>query len=133
MEEAEALADRVGIIDHGRLIAEGAPGALVRQMGADVVSMVGTGAADAFVTAASAMSFVANAIVHRQDDAKSFGENQRIPAEFVVQIGVDAGERRLVEMVQLAAEEGFHIHEVSVAKPSLGDVFLAFTGHELRD
>ncbi len=122
MEEAEALADRVGIIDHGRLIVEGAPAALVRQMGADVVALRGAGAAAGFVAAASARPYVAKASEHRQGDEGT-----------VVQVGVDTGELRLAELVGLAAEQGFHVHEVSVAKPSLADVFLAHTGYALRD
>ena len=39
LEEADALADRVGIIDHGRIIAEGTPAELKRSIGADVVTV----------------------------------------------------------------------------------------------
>lgn len=122
MEEAESLADRVGIIDHGVLIVEGAPAALVRQMGADVVALRGSGAVDGFAEAAAARPYVARASQHRQEDGES-----------LVQVGVDAGELRLAELVGLAAELGFRVHEASVAKPSLADVFLAHTGYALRD
>ena len=132
MEEAEALADRVGIIDHGRLVVEGTPSGLIRQMGADVVFMLGSGSAQAFVDAADQLAFVANTTVHSHGLTETV-EDGATPSEFMVQVGVDSGERRLVHLVQLAAERGFHAQEISVAVPTLGDVFLAFTGRELRD
>jgi ABC-2 type transport system ATP-binding protein len=163
MDEAEALADRVGIIDHGRLIVEGTPASLIRQMGADVVSILGHGEADAFVEAANGLDYVSKTTLHEQAETVIEGldvedeasENPEVDGkgetteqdssdsdrdleatdiiEYVIQVGVDAGDRRLVELVQLAGAEGFHVSEISVSKPSLADVFLAYTGHELRD
>jgi len=161
MEEAEALADRVGIIDHGQLIVEGTPASLIRQMGADVVSILGQGEAKAFVEAASGLDYVSKTALHQQTDTMMEGpeiedEASENPAgdaggetsaqgigdidheaadviEYVIQVGVDVGDRRLVELVQLAGAEGFQVSEISVSKPSLGDVFLAYTGRELRD
>ena len=51
----------------------------------------------------------------------------------VIQIGVDAGSRRLVEVISQATVNGFTVEDISVAKPSLGDVFLKYTGRRLRD
>jgi ABC-2 type transport system ATP-binding protein len=51
----------------------------------------------------------------------------------MIHIGVGSGSRRLVEIVSMANESGFHIDDVSVSKPSLGDVFLKFTGRQFRD
>ncbi len=51
----------------------------------------------------------------------------------LIQIGVDSGNRRLAEVVTVAAGNGFTIEDISVAKPSLGDVFLKYTGRQLRD
>ena len=48
MEEAEALADRVGIIHHGRMVAEGTPAALIGRLGGDVVTLVAGGDVAAF-------------------------------------------------------------------------------------
>lgn len=122
MDEAQALADRVGIIDHGQLIVQGAPAELAHAMGADVVSVLGSGETAGFSACLDALAYVSHVAHHGQADKT---------ARF--QIGVDHGERRLAELVRLAADEGFHIYEVSVAKPSLADVFLAHTGRELRD
>jgi ABC-2 type transport system ATP-binding protein len=51
----------------------------------------------------------------------------------VIQIAVASGSRRLVEVVSVASDNGFHIEEISVAEPSLGDVFLKYTGRQFRD
>ena len=117
MDEAEALADRVGIIDLGKLVAEGTPRELIDQMGADTVSIVGHGDRDGLVEKIQALPFVQSVTV----------------GEEVIQIGVDSGSRRLVEVVSAAAGSGFSIEDISVAKPSLGDVFLKYTGRQLRD
>ncbi len=123
MEEAELLADRVGIVDAGRLVVEGTPAALARDMGADVIAMAGVGVPDALLDDLRAKPFVQGVThwpAHGSDPHR-------------IQVGVDQGDRRLAEVVAAAAAFHFHIHEVSVARPSLGDVFLAHTGHSLRD
>lgn len=86
-------------------------------MGADTISIVGEGERDGFVEKIKALAFVQAVTVS--------GE--------VIQIGVDSGSRRLVEVVSAATGNGFSIQDVSVAKPSLGDVFLKHTGRQLRD
>ena len=121
MEEAETLADRVGIIDAGRLVTEGRPAELVRAMGADVVAMLGTGDVDRLVGVLATQPYVSRTVRHDRDVGR------------LLQIGVDSGDRRLAELVRLAAANEFQVHEVSVARPTLGDVFLAHTGYALRD
>jgi len=117
MEEAEALADRVGIIDRGKLVIEGSPADLIEEMGADVVSISGEGSRVAFLEAVRALDFV-----QRVDEA-----------EDGIRIGVDNGNHRLAELVGLASRDGFSITDIGIAKPSLGDVFLKYTGRQLRD
>ena len=51
----------------------------------------------------------------------------------VIQVGVDSGSRRLVEVISQARSNGFTVEDISVAKPSLGDAFLKYTGRRLRD
>ncbi len=117
MDEAEALADQVGIIDLGRLMVEGTPRELIDQMGADTIRIVGQGDRDGFVEKVQALPFVQTVTV----------------GDEVIQIGVDSGSRRLVEVVSLATGNGFTVEDISVAQPSLGDVFLKYTGRQLRD
>jgi ABC-2 type transport system ATP-binding protein len=54
-------------------------------------------------------------------------------SEEIIQIGVDNGNHRLAELVDLASRDGFSITDIGIAKPSLGDVFLKYTGRQLRD
>ena len=117
MDEAEALADMVGIMDHGKIVVEGSPRALINQMGADNVQIIGKGNQNALGSAVKALPYV-----------ESFNASDGI-----IQIGVDSGNRRLVEIVETANKSGFRIEDISVSKPSLGDVFLKYTGRQLRD
>jgi ABC-2 type transport system ATP-binding protein len=117
MEEAEALADIVGIIDHGKLVIEGTPQELIDEMGADVIRIAGSGDASHYVTRLRELPYVQ-------------GVN---PGDGLIQIGVDHGNRRLAEVITLAGDNGFQIEDISIAKPTLGDVFLRYTGRQLRD
>jgi ABC-2 type transport system ATP-binding protein len=117
MEEAEALADRVGIIDHGRMVVEGTPQELVNQMGADVFHISGEGNLDEFIARVQALPFV----------------QETISSNGMIQISVGAGTGRLIEIIKTAQEISFNVEDVSVSKPSLGDVFLKYTGRQLRD
>ena len=121
MEEAEALADRVGIIDYGQLKVEGAPDALSRQLGADVITLHGSGAADAFQAQLTAQPYVSAITAHGTPD------------DLKLQVGVDDGERQLATVIGLAAAVGFHVQQASVSRPTLADVFLQYTGRALRD
>ncbi len=117
MNEAEELADTVGIIDRGKLVAEGTPQELIEEMGADTIHVIGDGERDAFVENVSALPFVQTVDVGRT----------------VIQIGVDSGSKRLVEIVSQATDSDFAVEDITVSKPSLGDVFLKYTGRRLRD
>ncbi len=124
MEEAEALANQVGIVDHGRLMVEGTPASLVSALGADLVAMRGVGDADHLLQQLQALPYVAK--VQRYPVADD-------PAAAPLQIGVDSGEQRLAPLINLADATGFQISSVTVQRPSLGDVFLEHTGHALRN
>ncbi|MCJ7700344.1 MAG: ATP-binding cassette domain-containing protein [Anaerolineales bacterium] len=117
MDEAEALADRVGIMDHGKIVVEGSPRELIDQMGADRIQIMGKGNREPFCKNAKTLPYVES--FHSSDG--------------IIQIGVDSGNRRLVEIVETANKSGFVIEDISVSKPSLGDVFLKYTGRQLRD
>jgi len=117
MDEAQILSDRVGIIDHGKIVAEGTPRELIEKMGADVIQIEGQGNSEQFIAAVKALPFA-------QEVSAANG---------VIQIGVASGRRRLVEIVSVASDQGFRIEDISVAEPGLGDVFLKYTGRQLRD
>jgi len=117
MDEAQELADRVGIIDRGKLVVEASPQALIEGMGADTIRLTGKGDRDRLAALLRSIFFV---------QAVSVGES-------MIQIGVDLGSKRLVEIISRATAIGFDVEDIAVAKPSLDDVFLKYTGRRLRD
>ncbi len=117
MDEAQLLSDKVGIIDHGKIIAEGTPRELIEKMGADVIRIEGQGDSGRFEEKLRSLPFT----------------QQVVAGDSLIQVGVDSGNRRLVEVISAAGDNGFRIEDISVAKPSLGDVFLKYTGRQFRD
>jgi ABC-2 type transport system ATP-binding protein len=117
MEEAEALADTVGIIDHGRKVAEGPPAALAAELGADLIRIAGHGDSAHLIARLRQLPFV----------------DRVTPGAHAIEVGVDSGSRRIAEIVAQASGNGFVIEDISIARPSLGDVFLKYTGRALRD
>lgn len=117
MEEAEHLADQVGIMDHGQIVIEAPPRTLIEQMGDDVIQIAGQGDTQEFLTKMQALPFVQNVTI----------------GNGLIQAGVDIGNRRLAEIVTVATSNGFRVEDIAVTKPSLADVFLKYTGRQLRD
>lgn len=117
MDEAEALADQVSIIDHGHIVVEGTPRELIDQMGADTIRITGQGDNTSYIKNVRSLPFV-----------------QAVnSSEGLIQIGVDSGNKRLAEIVSLTQGDDFTIDDISLTKPSLGDVFIKYTGRQLRD
>jgi ABC-2 type transport system ATP-binding protein len=119
MDEAEALAHTVGIIDHGRMVAEDTPDGMVAALGSEVIRVRGGGNPLHFVERLSTLSFVERVETIEQDG--------------LLHIYVDSSTRRLADVVGAASTNGFVVEDISVARPSLGDAFLHHTGHALRD
>lgn len=117
MEEAEYLADQVGIMDHGQIVIEAPPRTLIEQMGDDVIQIAGQGDTQEFLTKMQALPFVQHVTT----------------GNGLIQAGVDIGNRRLAEIVTVATSNGFRVEDIAVTKPSLADVFLKYTGRQLRD
>jgi ABC-2 type transport system ATP-binding protein len=120
MEEAERLCDRVGIIDAGRLIAEGARRDLVAQVGEhDRILLRGEGPLDQLGTAARSLAGVIAA------------EADPVRRELVVE-AIDAASL-LASIVAAAPAAGVTVTGVEVREPNLEAVFLHLTGKALRD
>ena len=118
MEEAERLCDRVGIIDEGKLIAEGTRRELVEKVGQlDRIEVGAKGALKRFATAAGRMKGVSKA---------STTENG-------VQLLVSNGRTMLPKLLDSAAKANVSVTSVEVIEPDLEAVFLHLTGKALRD
>jgi ABC-2 type transport system ATP-binding protein len=125
LEEADQLADRVVIIDHGRVIAEGAPGDLKSRAGFDVVE-VHLASADQLGAAVAALAPL-GAEAPRVD----------VPTRCVT-FAVEHGSARLLDTVRVLDGLGVAVLDVSLRRASLDEVFLALTGgatdpHQLDD
>jgi ABC-2 type transport system ATP-binding protein len=116
LEEADRLAGRIAIIDHGSIIAEGSPAALKRRIGGDVVT----------VTVADEVSGRVEAI-GRELGAKDVQVEDR-----TVTIFLDQGMHLVAEIVRRLDQAEIAIESMSVAEPTLDEVFLQLTGSRLE-
>jgi ABC-2 type transport system ATP-binding protein len=116
LEEADALADRVGIIDHGKIVAEGTPEELKAQIGRPTVEAVPGDGTDPKTLAR---------ILER------FGERtDGSPKGVSVRLTHGVGE--LAEIVRALDAEKIEVRDLHLHAPSLDDVFLAKTGRSLE-
>ena len=134
MEEAEQLADRVGIIDAGRIVQTGTPTELIGALGEDVVTILGDGNTGNFMETLRQQPYVDWVSQYAAASGESEEEpGQEVPAT-TVQIGLrEQAGKYLRPMVELAESAGFKIADFSIKRPSLNDVFLKYTGRRLRD
>jgi ABC-2 type transport system ATP-binding protein len=117
LEEADALSDRIAIIDHGKIVALGTPDELKRQVAGDVV-VVGTDhESDRVLELLKGQSFVREAT----------------SADGIVRLYVDRGETAMPQIIRVLDAAGIPLASLSLNRPSLDDVFLRQTGRSLRE
>jgi ABC-2 type transport system ATP-binding protein len=116
LEEADALANRVGIIDHGKIVAEGTPAALKAEIGRPTVEAVPREPGNRERMAAVLSRF------GQQAGASPRG----------VAVRLEGGESQLAEVVRALDAENLAIEHLQLHAPSLDDVFLAKTGRSLE-
>jgi ABC-2 type transport system ATP-binding protein len=118
LDEADALCDRVAIIDHGKIVAEGTPEELKRAVAGDVVTLsVGGDRQQAALDLLKAQDFVREA---SSEDG-------------LVRLYVDRGEVAMPAILRLLDSSGMQIRTMELHRPSLDDVFLRKTGRSLRE
>jgi ABC-2 type transport system ATP-binding protein len=120
LEEADALCDRVMIIDNGVIVASGTPDELKRHVSGDVVTMRVGGTLDATSRAQKLLG--AQPIV--RDVAESDGD---------LRLTVEHGEEALPALLRALDGAGLSIGSISLSRPTLDDVFLTLTGRSLRE
>jgi ABC-2 type transport system ATP-binding protein len=120
LEEADALCDRIAIIDSGKIVAEGTPNDLKREISGDVVTV--TLAADD--AAEKAVDLFANEPYLRSVEAREDGE---------LRLTVDAGESAIPQIMRTLESSGITMSTIELHRPTLDDVFLTKTGRSLRE
>jgi ABC-2 type transport system ATP-binding protein len=118
LEEADQLADRLVVIDHGSIIAEGTAGQLKEQLGGTVIELSMHEEADVG-KAASIVRPIAGT------ELELDGRMLRVPSP--------DGSHLLAQMLRQLDDQGVFPATVSLREPSLDDVFLALTGHAAED
>ena len=120
LEEADALCDRLCIIDGGTIVAEGTPDDLKHQVAGDVVT-VGLDDRDGIVQKAQD-------ILGQQDFVKEIQAEKDI-----LRLYVERGEEALPSILRVLDSAGLTLRTISLARPTLDDVFLRQTGRSLRE
>ncbi len=116
LDEADALCDRLSIIDHGRVLATGSPGELKERLGGDIVALstaVQTDLAPLLATIPGVLSMQAE--------------------DHVVRVKCTRGESMVPALVGACTRAGIELQSVAIRKPSLDEVFLEMTGRAYRE
>jgi ABC-2 type transport system ATP-binding protein len=117
LDEADALCDRVAIIDHGKIVAEGTPEELKREIAGDIVTLSVGGDQQRALDVLKDQPFVREAGVE----------------EGAVRLYVDRGEEAMPTILRVLDSAGLQLLTIGLHRPSLDDVFLRKTGRSLRE
>ncbi|MEO8744679.1 MAG: ATP-binding cassette domain-containing protein [Candidatus Dormiibacterota bacterium] len=117
LDEADALCDRIAIIDYGKIVAEGTPEELKRDVAGDVVTLSVPGDQQTALDLLKTQPFVREARLE----------------EGSVLLYVDRGEVAMPDILRLLDGAGMRVLTIGLHRPSLDDVFLRKTGRSLRE
>jgi ABC-2 type transport system ATP-binding protein len=116
LEEADALCDRILIIDAGKIVASGTPAELKRRISGDLVT------------------FEVDDVPRATQLLQSRGEARDVTmVERGLRVTVDRGETQALPLMRVLDDAGVKVGSLHIAHPSLDDVFLTLTGRSLRD
>jgi len=116
LEEADALCDRIAIIDHGRIVVIGTPSELKDSLGGDIITL--TIAKDVDITE------LIKKITHVKDVKKENGSYM---------IKSEIGEVTAPLIIEALRKENHVVTRLSLTKPTLNEVYLLYTGKSMRD
>jgi ABC-2 type transport system ATP-binding protein len=117
LEEADELCDRVFIIDHGVIAAEGTPDELKRRISGDVVILRVAGEKE------QARKLLAHQPIVREVSS----------ADGTLRLTVERGDAALPSLLRVLDAAGLTLESINLARPTLDDVFLTLTGRSLRE
>jgi len=116
MDEAEYLCDRVGIIDHGKILVIDKISNLKNSVGKDVITLSSTNE-DKLIK-----------ILEKEKWIEKIKKHDNF-----VTMGVEKGDEKIPIIIEIAQKNKIKIKSISVRKPTLDDVFLSYTGRTIRD
>jgi len=116
LEEADALCDRIAIIDHGKIIVGGSPEELKHSLGGDIITISIKENLD-----------ISDLIrkVENVKEVKNEDGSYRIKAEY--------GEVTAPFIIEALRNKGYTVTKLSMTEPTLNDVYLEYTGRSMRD
>jgi ABC-2 type transport system ATP-binding protein len=117
LEEADALCDRLAIIDHGQIVAEGTPAALKREIAGDVLALALNGSAPRAADLLGGEPYV-----HKLE-----------LTDGGLRLYVDTGPTAIPLILRVLESAGVELGAIELSRPSLDDVFLTKTGRSLRE
>lgn len=118
MEEADKLCDRIGIIDGGKIQVIDSPENMKKAMGNEVISIILEGENhNSFLSELKKIEFVTKI---NEDGSK-------------LTLFVSNGTEVIPKIFQISSELKIKITSISLTQPTLDDVFISYTGHEIRD
>jgi ABC-2 type transport system ATP-binding protein len=118
LDEADALCDRIAIMDHGQVVTEGTPAELKREISGDVVLVGIDGPA---VQGAQIL------------DGEPYVTKLETPDDGGLRLFVDDGARAIPQILRTLDSAGVTLSSIELHRPSLDDVFLTKTGRSLRE
>jgi ABC-2 type transport system ATP-binding protein len=121
MEEADRLAERLCIVDEGRIVAQGTPAEMKASIGKDIIRISLKGPEDTEQRKAAVKVLEEYEEVHETQDC-----------EFGIVVYVENGPQLVPRIVRTLDSMGLEIAELTLSAPSLDDVFLKYTGHLLK-
>jgi ABC-2 type transport system ATP-binding protein len=118
LDEADALCDRLAIIDTGEIVAEGTPDALKREIAGDVVTLGVNGSTPTTAELLGAFDYVRNVETAGEDSLRLY---------------VDDASTAIPQILRALDGSGIGFDKMELTRPSLDDVFLIKTGRTLRE
>ena len=115
LEEADYLCNRIAIIDHGKIVAIDSPGNLKKTIHSDILVLK------------------TNQIKELVELFKANQINEITVFESSVNVATDKGEKIIPELLNLASKNQISIDSVELKKSTLEDVFIHYTGHQIRE